>query len=74
MTQSEDDFLKEIGRRFKKLRKDRKLTIVQVATGAKLSRNTIKAMEEGRTDFLLSSMGRVCRFYNIAPSELVKGY
>lgn len=74
MTQAEDDFLKEIGRRFKKLRTDHKLTMNEVARGAGLSRNTISGIEQGTTNFLLSSMGRLCRFYNIAPTEVVRGF
>jgi predicted transcriptional regulator len=73
MTQAEDDFLKAVGRRWKKLREDRDLSINQVAIGSGLSRPTIKGMEEGTKDWLLTSMGRLCIFYDIAPSTLLEG-
>ena len=73
MTEAEDEFLKTVGRRWKKLREDRDLSINQAAKGSGLSRPTIKGMEEGTKDWLLTSMGRLCIFYNIAPSTLLEG-
>jgi transcriptional regulator with XRE-family HTH domain len=64
---------KEIGRRFTQLRDARKLTIAQVARESKISRDTIKGIEQGTTEWLITTMINLCRYYNQLPSEFLKG-
>jgi|GEM_PF-5077718 transcriptional regulator with XRE-family HTH domain len=70
---SYDEMRTAIGLKLKNIREDRKLTIAQVVREAGVSRYILKGIEEGTIDWLLTSFGRLCIYYNVSPQSMFDG-
>lgn len=63
-------FLKKISLRLKKLRESKNLTQEDVLndTGIHIGR-----IETGKRDFSISTLRKLAKYFNIAPSDLIEG-
>lgn len=67
------ELLKEIGKRIKQLRSDKKIGYIQMANNVGLSRNSYNAIELGSVYWNSFSLLKITEYHNIPLEELFKG-
>ena len=68
-----DDFLIDMGRRIRTLRKKRKLTQEKLAEMADLSKQTISRAEKGQRELGAHNVGRVAKALEVSADYLLTG-
>lgn len=66
------NFLQNIGKKIKNLRKEKGLSQEELACDANVSRSTIGMIETARTDITLSKIKRIAKALEVEPYELLK--
>ena len=66
------EFFKKIGSRLKEIREARDVTITQLSTNLKISRNNIPRLESGEIYFNSLTLIRVLDYFNIDPIKFFK--
>jgi transcriptional regulator with XRE-family HTH domain len=65
--------MKEIGKRIKKLRTDKNIGYIEMATAMRISRNAYNAIELGNVYFNFSSLLLIANYHHISVSILLEG-
>lgn len=63
-------FLRTIGTNLHALRKEQDLNVETVAKAAGISSRLLRRIEKGEHNMRVESLGRLCRFYKVAPRDI----
>lgn len=67
---TDDEYIKSLGKRIRTIRKEKKMTQLEVAVGANMEENAVQRIEAGRTNPTTKTLIKISRVLGTEVKEL----